>query len=360
MKITFYPPQRTVSLMRPLIVYLVLACLAGANAVSLEEKMRDVTKEIESLWSENSCETVVIKKNGYPLASVACSGSFGAELRTKFLDVLFRHRFVLEKEIYRLQPQNGTYLYKTGYADSTVYFKLYVRDAADLWPRNPVTGKQVAVHVQNLHSAGDLVRWRTLGIPLTFSVTYGRVDTREILAKLGEYNEEKWLALALEDDRVDIADGNMLSIAEALDREKLGNYLAAAQEGVDGISPLYCSRFCRNVPALRALIGTLREMNRERPLILLDTENATASSFYETGRIMGMRTFRTDRELGENGQFCRQLSRFLNSPAGNASRIFSVDAADKDAFRCLRRVTRAAARVQFMRVSQMSPTDSSR
>lgn len=362
MKTISFLPRKTGNSMRRLLLCAVLMGLTGTavSATPLEEKMRETTTEIESLWAEDACETVVIKKKGFPLASVACAGSFDNARRAKFLDVLFRHHFVLEKETYRLKPRNGTYLYKTTQGRRTVYFKLYVRDADDLWPRNPVKGKQVAVHVQNLRSASDLVRWRTLGIPLTFGVTYGRSDTAELLEKLEEYNEEKWLAIPLEDDRVDIADGNLLTIGDALDQEKIAEYLAALEEtdGIDGISPLYCSRFCKNVPALRALLGAVRSSNGERALTLVDTDGSPVSSFYETGRIMDFRTFRAYVTRPEKGNFCTVLRQFLEAPEANASRVIAVDAADEKALRCLREVTSAAAAtVEFVRVSRMSLTN---
>lgn len=346
--------------MRRILLPLALLTLSGkvAAAAPLEETMREATTEMESLWTEDACETVVIKKKGFPLASIACSGNFDNARRARFLDVLFRHHFVLEKETYRLKPRNGTYLYKTTQGRRTVYFKLYVRDADDLWPRNPVKGKQVAIHVQNLRTASDLVQWRTLGIPLTFAVTYGRSDTAELLEKLGEYNEERWLAIPLEDDRIDIADGNLLTIGDALDPEKLAEYLTALEEteGVDGISPLYCSRFCKNVPALRALLGAVRDHNGERALTLVDTDSSAVSSFYETGRIMGFRTFRAHVTRPDKGNFCAVLRQFLEAPEANASRVIAVDAADESALRCLRGITSGAA-VEFVRVSRMSLTN---
>jgi polysaccharide deacetylase 2 family uncharacterized protein YibQ len=343
-----------------LLVAILLSSINSPTATNpLESKIRETTKEIESLWPEEACETVITKKKGFPLASVACTGSFDNVRRAKFLDILFRHHYVLEKETYRLRPRNGAYLYKTTQNRRTVYFKLYVRDADELWPRNPVNGKQVAVYVHNLRSNSDLVRWRTLGIPLTFAVTYGRSDTAELIKKLEEYGEEKWLAIPLEDDRVDIADGNLLAIGDALDPENLTEYLNALEEAdhLDGISPLYCSRFCRNVPALRALLTALREKNGERALTLVDTDDTPGSSFYDTGRIMGFRTFRAHVTRPDKKKFCSVLQQFIDAPESNASRIIAVDAADEKAFHCLRKVKSAAANVEFVRVSRMSLTN---
>lgn len=328
-------------------------------APTLEAKLQETAKQLEALWNEDSCESVIVKKKGFPLVSLACAGNFDKAQRERFLDLLFKQRFTLEKETYRLKPQNGIYLYRTKYGKRTVYFKLYVRDAHDLWPRNPVLGKQLAVYVHNLRSQADLLRWRTLGIPLTFAVTYGRSDTLELLAKLDEYKEEKWLAIPLEDDRVEIADGALLAIADALDSEKLAEYLKAAEEaeGLDGVSALYCSRFCKNVPALRALFAALRDKNGERALTLVDTDMQKNSSFYETGRIMGFRTFRALVTPPTKGEFCRALHNFLELSEQNASRIMAVDAADETAFRCLRETITAARAPQFVRVSAMSLTN---
>lgn len=340
----------------------ILLTLVGKNpiaALAADEKLRATAKELEALWSEAACESVIVKKKGFPLVSIACLGNYDKSQRERFLDVLFKQRFILEKETYRLKPQNGIYLYRTKHDKRIVYFKLYVRDAHDLWPKNPVLGKQLAVHVHNLRSQADLLRWRTLGIPLTFAVTYGRSDTMELLAKLEEYKEEKWLAIPLEDDQIEIADGALLTIADALDSEKLSEYLKSTEEidGLDGISPLYCSRFCSHVPALRALLSALRERNGERALTLVDTDVNKNSSFYETGRIMGFRTFRAFVTQPTKGEFCQALQSFLDLPEQSASRIMAVDAADEAALRCLKQTISAAKAPQFVRVSAMSLTN---
>lgn len=354
------PAALALSLLVWLSLPAVFADSGSGNTTGIEEQMREASTEIEALWGEEACETVYVKKKGYPLASIACSGNYDKSRRAKMLDVLFRHNFVLEKESYKLRPKNGTYLYKTRQGRKSVYFKLYVRDANDLWPRNPVHGKQVAVYVQNLRSHKDLLRWRTLGVPLTYGVTLGRSDTAELLTKLGEYSEETWLAIPLEDDRVEIADGNLLSISDALDAEKLTEYLSVldGSEGFDGFSPLYCSRFCKNVPALRALLTALREKNAEKETILLDTDASETSSFYQTGRIMNFRTFRAYVTNAEKGNFCSALRSFLALRHESASRILAVDAGDEAAFSCLQQFTRsAAAAPDFVRVSQMSVTN---
>lgn len=346
--------------------YLLLAAVSALSAVqpaqrgALPEALEETSKQLEALWAEDACETIVIKKKGHPLASVACNGSYNAAQRAKFLDILLRNSFAVKNETYKLRPQNGMYLYKTAYGSQTVYFKLFVRNAFDLWPKNPVQGKQVALYVQNVRSGADLVKWRTLGVPLTFGVTYGRSDTRELLQQVAAYGDEIWLAVPLEDDNVELADGNLLSISDALNSEKLAEYLNVLDddEGIAGASPLYCSRFCKNVPALRALFGALRDKNDGKEIVLLDADRSSTSSFYETGRIMNFRTFRAQVTPDKKNNFCANLRAFISLQGENVSRVMAVDAADETAFRCLKETSRTArADVDFIKVSSLSVTN---
>lgn len=192
-----------------MIACLLTGLLGADEKASVQDAMQEAITQLESLWGEGNCETIVVKKKGYPLASIACSGSYDNARRGKFLDTLFRNDFRLKSETYKLRPQNGMYLYKTVQAGRTVYFKLFVRNAQDLWPKNPVQGKQAAIYVQNVRSATDLVKWRTLGIPVTFGITFGRSDTQDLIGKVAAYGDEVWLAIPLEDDNTEIADGNL-------------------------------------------------------------------------------------------------------------------------------------------------------
>jgi hypothetical protein len=302
-------------------------CLPVAGKSPLGDALEETTKQIEEIWGENACETVILKKKGHPLASIACNGSYSATQREKLLNVLLRNFFSVRNEQYRLRPQHGMYLYRTTYGNRTVYFKLFMRNAFDLWPKNPVEGKQIALYVQNVRAANDLVKWRTLGIPVTFGVT---------------------------------ADGSLLTIGEALDAQKLSEYLKDLEndDGITGMSPLYCSRFCKNVPALRALFNALREKNDGKEVVLLDTDPHSESSFYETGRIMNFRTFRAQVMPGQENNFCAILTRFAENDGVNATRVMAVDAADDKAFACLKLLARTAKlRLEFVRVSSLSVTN---
>lgn len=326
----------------------------------LSEAIGETAKELEALWGQDACETIVIKKKGHPLASVACSGSYSAAQRARFVDILLKNSFSVKRETYKLRPQNGMYLYKTAYGGRTVYFKLFVRNAFDLWPKNPVQGKQIALYVQNVRSSADLVKWRTLGVPLTFGVTLGRGDSKELMQQVAAYGDEVWLAIPLEDENTEIADGSLLTIADALNSEKLAEYLSILDddEGITGASPLYCSRFCKNVPALRALFGALRDKNDGKEIVLLDADPHTTSSFYETGRIMNFRTFRAQVMPNKKNNFCSTLENFAALRGENASRVIAVDAADDTAFRCLKKSGRSAqADLDFVRVSTLSVTN---
>lgn len=343
-----------------IIALFMTAALSSDGGASFSDAVQETVKELESLWGEGQCDTIVIRRKGHPLVSIACAGSYDKARRARFLDTLFRHDFRLKHESYKLRPQNGMYLYKTRHERNTVYFKLFVRNAQDLWPRNPVQGKQAAIYVQNVRSAADIVRWRTLGIPVTFGVTFGRSDTQEILSKVASYGDEVWLAIPLEDMNIDVADGSLLPIADALDAEKLGEYLKILDddEGFHGISPLYCSRFCKNVPALRALFSALREKNQDKEIILLDTDPNEASSFYDTGRIMNFRTFRAMVSSEDKRPFCPAFTAFAQLNSASAARIMAVDAGDNAAFECLKKILRSPkADLEFVKVSQMSLTN---
>ena len=350
--------------MRKLCIFFCAALFTGFlgadGNTATQESLQETIQQLESLWGEGLCETVVVKKKGQPLASIACSGSYDNARRAKFLDTLFRNNFRLKSETYKLRPQNGMYLYKTVQSGRRVYFKLFVRNAQDLWPRNPVQGKQAAIYVQNVRSQADLVRWRTLGIPVTFGITFGRSDTQDLIGKLAAYGDEVWLAIPLEDDNVDIADGNLLGISDALNNEKLADYLKVLDddEGFHGVSALYCSRFCKNVPALRALFSTLREKNQDKDIIMLDTDVSEASSFYETGRIMNFRTFRAMVASPNKRPFCPAFKSFTALNEASATRIMAVDAGDESAFNCLKKIIRSQpADLEFVKVSQMSLTN---
>jgi hypothetical protein len=335
--------------------------LTGAASTGLQLALEETAADMEKIWPEGACESIFVQKKGHPLTSIACSGNFDRANRAKFLDVLFRHDFVLKRETYRLQPKNGMYLYKTVHAGRLVYFKLFVRNARDLWPQNPVQGKQLALYVQNIRTEADLLKWRTLGVPLTYGITYGRSDTQDLVTKLAQYGDEIWLAIPLEDERIEIADGNLLSISDALDPDKLAEYLRVPDDEdqtVRGISSLYCSRFCKNVPALRALFTAFREKSAENDVILLDADPHEQSSFYETGRIMNFRTFRAIVTMPQRNNFCPQLTSYLAMNSTSASRIMAVDAADLTAFQCLKALHEKNTRdLEFVKISQLSLTN---
>ncbi|MBV6494179.1 MAG: hypothetical protein LDLANPLL_02205 [Turneriella sp.] len=330
---------------------------------TLPEALQNVTRDLENLWEEDACETVTVKKKGYPLTSIACQGNYTKAMRTKFIDILLKNFFTVKRETYKLRPQNGMYLYKTRYGNETVYFKLFVRDALDLWPKNPVQGKQIALYIQNVRTNNDLVKWRTLGVPITFGITVGRGDSKALIEQLSSYGDEIWLAIPLEDESIEIADGRLLTISEALDADKLAEYLESLEitEGVVGLSPLYCSRFCKNVPALRSLFNAINNLNEKRNLIILDTTSGSKDAiapFYKTGRIMNFRAFRARTFVGNENGACASVQNFVSEKEVNATRIMSVDASDEKAYECLNKIARnKSTGVDFVKISSLSQTN---
>jgi len=350
--------MKTISKLSLLAALIFTARVAAESKKDFLAELKKTADDIESLWKDNECESIVVRKKGHPLASIACRGSYDATHRRNVLDTILRHGFQVKKESYKLKPRHGMYLYKTSRGNRSAYFKLFVREAEELWPRNPVEGKVAAVYVQNVRSSSDLVRWRTLGIPLTYGLTYGRGDTSDLIAQVAAYGDEVWLAMPLDDGTVEVADGAMLHIEDALDAEKLSEYLAGidGSQAIKGLSPLYCSHFCKNVPALRALFTALREKNEDATPILLDTSAKSDSSFHETSIIMNFRSLKAHRARNA----CEALSAFKNLTSANAARIFVIDAGNEEAFDCLKRdIGRAGseASIEFVKVSEMSASN---
>ncbi|HRP69649.1 MAG TPA: divergent polysaccharide deacetylase family protein [Turneriella sp.] len=349
----------------PLLVFVALT-LSPQNAKmpyqsTLPEALANTTPALEEIWGEDSCETVIVKKKGYPFVSIACRGNYTKAMRTRFVDTLLKNFFTIKRETYKLKPQNGLYLYKTQYGNEIVYIKLFVREAFDLWPKTPVDGKQIALYIQNVRESRDLVKWRTLGVPLTFGVTVGRGNSRDLIGQISSYGDEVWLAVPLEDETIDVADGRLLTITEALDESKIGEYFneLALETSVTGISPLYCSRFCNNIPALRALFGAVQALNESQKLVVLDTmPTPNASPFYQTARIMNFRAFRAHPFLSGEPQACTHLQNFAAEGGENATRIIAIDAGDENAYNCLSRIAQTNTRtVDFVKISALSLTN---
>ncbi len=259
-----------------------------------------VGTSLTELWPDKSCASFVTRHSGYPLVSLACRVGYSKNDRAQFLDAIFKRGFILKKESYKLSPDYGFYLYKTEYPIQSgryVFFKLFFRDAKYLWPKTPFIIGRLAIYVQDVYRLKDVIRWQTLGIPLSYGVITHRKQSKEIAEKVREYNQELWMSLSLEPYRTTPLVGKMLTLKDGLDDDKRKTYLDEAfdQLGqVIGVSNRMGSRFTANVYAMRKLLSDLQERGIKA---YLDTRTNKKSVAYETAQVMSMQAYRRDYVL---------------------------------------------------------------
>ena len=264
-----------------------------------------LANEIEDLWPERECAHDISYYSGYRMVSIACTGDFTSRTRQKILDMFFKNRLVMKNESHRLDKKSGLYLYKLQDSKGHASFvKIYVRDARILWPIHERSLPQVALYVQNINTAEQLVEWQTLGIALTYGVMPGRKDTAHLLEQVNMYGQEAWIRLAMESSGESKQDkfleSRMLTTAEGRNSSELGHYLdIMIPDGsiVTGVSSYEGSTFLNDVISLRNLFTQLR---RRGIHYFLDTQNAEMSGGYDTARIMSLNAFRSDFLFPEN------------------------------------------------------------
>lgn len=165
------------------------------------QELNDLSVELAGLWPEKSCGHFVTRESGYPLVSLACSGSFTDADRSKFLDALFTKGFVLENQEYSPGEKSGHYLFKTRNSrkgDLAVFFKLHFRDAGFLWPDNPEGQYSVAIYIDEVCCMKELYRWQSLGVTLNYGINPFKKESQTLVKRIKEYRREAWLSLPLE------------------------------------------------------------------------------------------------------------------------------------------------------------------
>jgi len=256
-----------------------------------------VGQSIGALWPEKSCASYVTRHSGYPLVSVACRLGYSKKNRRQFLDAIFKRGFILKNENWDLKPSYAFYLYKTEYPIASgryVFFKLYFRNATYLWPKTPFIEGRVAIFVQDLYRMKDLVRWQTLGVPLSYGVVTHKRETAKISETVRNYRQELWMSLSLEPRRMSPLIGKVLTLKAGLDKEKRTAYLdeAFSQVGpMRGVSNRMGSLFTSNVFAMRTLF---KDLKTRKVTHYLDTMTAKHSVGFETAQVMSMKAFKRD------------------------------------------------------------------
>ena len=319
------------------------------------------------IWREKSCSYYTANERGVPVVSVACTGNYTDTEREKWLHTLFSHKYFLKSEKYRLQPGSGIYVYKTEYPEGSgalVYFKLYIRNATALYPRMPASGNQVAIYVQDLAELQDLIRWQTLGIPLTYGIIPAKKESQVLLQKVIEYGQEPWISLPLEPKVADATDGRTLSIQETRNPEEFESFLKEYLEDTEkikGVSHRLGSLYTTNVFAMRALLEKLRS-DEKKVIRYLDSTAYQDSVAFDTAKIMSFQAYKASANQIVDREKFNAFWNHLSTDSVQRTHILVVSASDVEFFETLKRHVRKKrskrkAPIQFLRVSDLPFND---
>ncbi|MDH5720326.1 MAG: divergent polysaccharide deacetylase family protein [Spirochaetia bacterium] len=353
-----------VKILAVLIVFIQLGHLAA------EEKSQKIHPQhidfntlalnINELWAAKDCGYHISNDSGYMMVSFACEEGYNAFDRKNFLDILFSNGFILKKETYQIEKRQGIYLYKMefpAYSGQFIYFKIFFRDASYLWPKTPIERKLIAIYAHDLYRHDDLIRWQTLGIPISYGVLADKPETSLICEKIREYEQELWLALPLEPLVISPDKGEFISVEEAHDKEKLKSYLdeSLKQTGkVLGFSNKMGSKFMSEIYVVRQLLTLMKELDIH---YFLDTWTTKDSRGHESAAIMGMNSYKRDiildhRLSDENLQ--KHWQWFEKAIGQNETGIIVVHAGHLRAFEFLKeKIESLKDKVDFVWISKL-------
>ncbi|RME88189.1 MAG: divergent polysaccharide deacetylase family protein [Candidatus Hydrogenedentota bacterium] len=326
-------------------------------------RLSTFAEELTNLWPNKNCGAYVTRHSGYPMISLACSGDFRTKERNQFLDALFKKGFVLVRQEYKLDYRNGTYLFKTkdsAMEDRIVFFKLFFRNARYLWPDNPKGKKMIAIVVNDVAKVKDVIRWESLGIPLSYVVMPFYPQTKATYEKLKEYNREVWLGLPLEPLKLSPYMIKVLLVRDALDDDKLSSWLDEAFAEVDspyGVSTRMGSVFTKNVYAMRKLLSQLKGRRVQH---FLDMKGSAQSVAAQTAAIMGFDAWERDLILDhkKGAKYFRKMwSKLVELAYQKGYAIGVVHAENKTSFLTLRHILQniKEKNIRFVRVEDINP-----
>ncbi|MES0491459.1 MAG: divergent polysaccharide deacetylase family protein [Leptospirales bacterium] len=289
---------------KPVIVVALLALIIApsrnflqANGGVLQKKGAErISELVQGLWSDKKCAENISKYTEYTVVSIACVGDYTAMTRKRVLDIFFKSGLTLIKESYQVEKKSGLYLYKL--EDKTdpynyQFYKIYVRNARILWPVHERLQPQIGIFVQNLSGISSLLRWQTLGVPVSYGVLPQKGDSTELFKKIIEYGQELWITLILESEDGLENDYRTITVDDAKDPDKLSLYFDNAipkNVSITGVSSYHGSLFMKDIFSLRNLFSQLRKRGIHH---FLDTQSGDSGG-YDTARIMSMKSFRTN------------------------------------------------------------------
>ena len=260
-----------------------------------------ISEALRSVWPERQCEENVTESMEFTMISIACVGDYTVDSRKKILDIFFKSGLTLIKESYQLDKKSGLYLYKLEDKRDPYnykFVKIYVRDSRILWPVHERLNPQIGIFVQNLDNYERLLEWQTLGVPLTYGIISGQPISSDLSKKVVEYKQELWLTLTLESNKPVDNNYRTLTLEDASDSEKLGNYMDKVfpkDAIITGVSSYQGSLFMKDIFSLRNLFAELRQ--RGVTYFLDSSADSEGSGGYDTARIMSLHAFRAEYNL---------------------------------------------------------------
>ena len=323
--------------------------------------LNPIAQKMEKLFPYKNCATFVTRKSGYPLVSMACRRGYSAEDRDKFLDFLFKSGFVFKKESYRLKEGSGLYLYETENPKSSgniIYIKLFFRDARYLWPRTPRKLGHLAIFVTDLYSTKDLIKWQSLGIPLTYGVLPFRKNSKLVAQKVRDYHQKLWLPLSLEPKAMRPTLGRVLTIKDSFDEEKLAQFVNDALESLgefEGICTRLGSTFTTSVLAMRSVLAPFKAKGVK---YFLDNLSSRKSVAYETAQILSFETYKRDTILDHKwSKMKAHWKKTIARIKKNGFAITVVHAANNSTFRFLQKQLKSkiVQRIEMKYLTQLPP-----
>jgi len=253
-----------------------------------------VSELVQGLWPDEKCAEHISKYTEYTVVSIACD--YTAMTRKRVFDIFFKSGLTLIKEVYQVEKNSGLYLYKL--EDKTdpynyQFYKIYVRNARILWPVHERLQPQIGIFVQNLTTVSSLLKWQTLGVPVSYGVLPQKGDSTELFQKIIDYGQELWITLALESEDGLENDYRTITVDDSKNPEKLSLYfddVIPSDIPVTGVSSYHGSLFMKDIFSLRNLFSQLRKRGIH---YFLDTQKGDSGG-YDTARVMSMKSFRTN------------------------------------------------------------------
>lgn len=300
--------------------------------------VESMSSEITKAFVQKSCATSFDGQEEYDFLSLACEGNFTLQDRQAVLDIFFKNKLYLKKETYRLEGDNGFYLYKLEAANlqKPLYVKFYFRNAALLWPNHEGMTKslRLALVVGEVQNPAQVIQWQSLGIPVNYAIDPFARQAQPTARQVREYAQSLWLDMSYQNKPVPVTYGHSLTIQQALDEEQLNRYMdnvLSIVKNPDGVITGKGNYFSEHTYAVRKLIENLKA--RKIPLVL--DENKVSRISYATAEILGQQAYWVDFIISKEQSFDKIWTDIESSSRSDSLVVIKVQADNMQAFRFL-------------------------